>query len=215
MEIQETPLFNGISGSEMSGLVNCLKPVVNSYPKNALVYSEDEEITRLGVILSGSVKVIEEDFAGNTNIITDLAAPDLLGEEFVFSGGKSTMTVRAAEPADIAFIDNNKLTGVCGSACAQHIRLVRNLVQMLAGKSAEQREKLYILQKRTTREKLLAYLSAEAKKAGSGKFRVPLNRAQMAQYLCVDRSAMSRELCAMRDSGILEFYKNSFILNET
>jgi len=207
--LKQVPLFYGIA--ELEKLVNCLKPEVLSYSKNELIYSVGDIVTHVSVILSGSVRIIMEDYAENTDIADILKPGEIFGD---ICGGnkKSETTARAAERSQIMTIEYNKITDICQSACKYHTQAMSNLVRMLAIKNRELYEKLQILQKHTTREKLIAYLYVHAKKANNSKFNIPLNRAGLSEYLCVDRSAMSRELCKMRDEGLLEFYKSSFIL---
>ena len=108
----------------------------------------------------------------------------------------------------------SKILTVCPSACAFHNRLIRNLLTLVSRKNFQLNRKLEHMSKRTTREKLLSYLSMESKKANASTFTIPFNRQQLADYLSVDRSAMSNELCKLRDAGILEFNKNTFTIFE-
>jgi CRP-like cAMP-binding protein len=86
------------------------------------------------------------------------------------------------------------------------------MVRLLSYKNLELMKKINHITKRSTREKLLSYLSAEAKKQGSKSFLIPFDRQQLADYLCVERSAMSSELSKMRSEGLLEYQKSFFTL---
>ena len=108
------------------------------------------------------------------------------------------------------FINYKKMISVCSSACIFHSKLIGNLLQLIAQKNLMLNRKIEILSKRTTREKLLAFFMAH--KGASKKIIIPYNREELARYLCVDRSAMSKELCKMRDEGLLRFRKNIFEL---
>ena len=120
----------------------------------------------------------------------------------------------AASTCRILFLEVSKILTVCPSACAFHNRLIRNLLTLVSRKNFQLNRKLEHMSKRTTREKLLSYLSMESKKANASTFTIPFNRQQLADYLSVDRSAMSNELCKLRDAGILEFNKNTFTIFE-
>ncbi|MCL2699568.1 MAG: Crp/Fnr family transcriptional regulator, partial [Defluviitaleaceae bacterium] len=147
----------------------------------------------------------------NTSVAATLKSGEVFGD--ICAGiEKSETTARAFTSSQIMFIEYRKITGVCREACEYHIKTLCNLLGIFAAKNRALSEDLQVLQKRTTREKLLAYLYIHAKKADSPRFNIPFNREGLAEYLRIDRSAMSRELCAMRDEGLLEFYKNSFIL---
>ena len=209
--LRQAPIFDGISDTDLEHLVNCLNPTVQSCSKNELIYPAGEKTTRIAIILSGTVRIFTEDYFGNTNIMATLGQGEIFGD--ICAGiEKSEITVRAAGPLQIMFIEYFKTVDICRSACEYHKRILINLIMVLADRNRNLSEKLQIMQKRTIREKLLAYLYIHAKKAASPKFNIPLNRAELAEYLRVDRSAMSRELCLMRDEGILEFYKSSFVL---
>jgi len=209
--LRQAAIFDGIAEEELHKLVNCLNPAIQSYFKNELIYSAGDTVTSIAFVLSGSVRVFSDDYAGNIDISATLEQGEMFGD--ICAGiEKSAVTVRAVGPAQIMFIEHRKIAAICRSGCEHHTQALSNLLRVVAVKNSKLSEKLQILQKRTTREKLLAYLYIYAKKAGSPKFNIPLNRAGLAEYLRVDRSAMSRELCAMRDEGMLEFYKSSFIL---
>ena len=115
----------------------------------------------------------------------------------------------------VLFLNVQKMLHTCSSACPFHTLLIQNLMSVIARKALELTRKIEHLSKRTTREKLLSYLSAQAQEAGSSQFTIPFSRQQLADYLTVDRSAMSHELCKMRDEGILSFYKNQFVFQKS
>jgi CRP-like cAMP-binding protein len=161
------------------------------------------------MVLSGSARVIKEDENGNVMILTELAASELFGEAFACAGiEQSPVTVLAAEDSEILCIDYKKITSSCSSACGFHSKLIENMLKIIAEKNLLLNQKIEILSKRTTREKLLAFFDAQ--RGAAKKFSIPYNREELAHYLCVDRSAMSGELCKMRDEGLLKFHKNKF-----
>ncbi len=210
-------LFSGINteNGETEKLLNCLNPVNRSYAKNEIVFLAGTPITQIGIVLSGGVRIIREDFAGNTNIITELGVGDIFGESIVCSGlAESDISVRAASATDILFLDYKKIITSCQSACPFHSKLIFNMLKILAEKNVFLNEKVEVLSKRSTRDKLMTYFYLQAKQANDVQFSIPFNREELADYLCVDRSAMSRELCRMRDEGMIEFYKNAFIIKE-
>ena len=212
--LRQAPLFDNIDDADLEKLVYCLNPEVHSYSKNELIYTAGSLVRHISIILSGSVRIITEDYAGNTDILSILGQGEIFGD--ICAGiEKSEITARAAEQSQIMAIEYRLICNMCQSACGHHTLMLGNLLKVISNKNRELCEKLQILQKRTTREKLLAYLYIQAKQAGSLKFNIPLNRAELAEYLRVDRSAMSRELCEMRDEKLLEFYKSSFILLKT
>jgi len=210
--LRQTSIFDEITDGDLEKLVHCFNPEVQSYSKNELIYSIGDKVTSIGIIISGSVRVFTQDYFGNISMTAIMGRGEIFGD-ICMGTEKSGMTMRSYSESQIMFIDFRKMVGICPLACGYHIQILRNLLKVYATMNSELGEKLQILQKRTTREKLLAYLYLQAKKLGRLKVSIPFSRQGLAEYLSVDRSAMSRELCEMRNEGILEFYKSSFILD--
>ncbi len=206
-------LFVGISEGEIEPLLSCLSAKKRQYEKNAFIFSENESVSSVGLILSGGVHVIKEDYWGNRDILAHLGPGELFAEAFSCAEmAKLPVSVIAIEKAEVLLIDCQKIITTCPTSCAFHTRLIQNLLQILASKNILLMQKIEQLSKRTTKEKLLAYLSAESKKAASSTFTIPFNREELADYLSVDRSAMSNELSKMRDAELLTFSRNHFEL---
>ena len=119
----------------------------------------------------------------------------------------------AETPVTALFLDVSRVLTVCPAACPHHNRVIRNLLGELAGKTLRVNEKLTHMSQRTTRARLLSYLSAEARRQGARCFDIPFSRQQLADYLVVERSGLSRELCRLRDEGLLSFRRNHFELH--
>ncbi|GHV49629.1 Crp/Fnr family transcriptional regulator [Synergistales bacterium] len=172
-----------------------------------------EDVTAIGIVLSGGVHVLQEDFWGSRAILSHVAPGELFAEAFSCAGvGSLPVSVITTEPSEILFLDYKRVATTCSSSCAFHTGLIKNMMQILAGGNVMLTQKIEHLTRHTTREKLLSYLSEQARQAGQSAFEVPFNRQELADYLSVDRSAMSSELCKMRDDGILRFCKNHFEL---
>jgi CRP-like cAMP-binding protein len=207
------PLFEGIDRDDLPNLLDCLSARKKRYEKNSFVFMADEPPRFTGVVLSGSVHIIQDDFWGNRGIVSPAGPGELFAEAFPLAGiPRLPVSVRAAEKSEILLLDCKKIGASCPSACAFHARLVKNLLRILAEKNITLIQKMEHLTRRTTREKLLSFLSARARQARSRGFEIPFNRQELADYLSVDRSAMSASLCAMRDDGVLKFRKNRFEL---
>ena len=212
--IKKSPLFSGITGEETEDMLGCLSAQHKKYKKGQFIFRTGETISAVGMVLSGSVHIIKEDFWGNRTIIAEVSPGSLFGETFACLKSEALgVSVLAAEHSEIIFLDVQRIMTVCTSACEFHTRLIRNLLSVLAEKNMMLTKKIEHIAKRTTREKLLSYLSAESLKNNNASFEIPFNRQQLADYLCVDRSAMSNELCKLRDEGMLTFEKNNFSLN--
>ncbi|HNY16549.1 MAG TPA: Crp/Fnr family transcriptional regulator [Treponemataceae bacterium] len=207
------PLFEGIAPDDLQTLLSCVGMSVKSVKKGKTVIAQGSKIESLGIVVSGRVQVSRNDYDGNRVIMADIGPSQVFAESFVCAGlERSPVTVVASEDASILFLPFNRLMTSCQSACSFHQRLIVNLVGLLARKNLFLNSRLDITARRTIREKVLAYLDAESRKAGSLEFEIPFSRNELADYLAVDRSALSRELGAMRDGGLIDFTKARFRL---
>ena len=207
--IKNNPLFHGIEYNDFERMFCCIEAKTQKYKKDDIVLLSGGTISFVGVILSGGVIIIKEDIDGNIMLLTELTTSDIFGEVFACAGiDRSPVTVQVSEDSEILFINYKKIIAVCSSACGFHSKLIENMLSLIARKNLMLNQKIEILSKRTTRDKLLAFFDMHRNAAKT--FTIPYNREEMAQYLCVDRSAMSSELCKMRDEGLLRFHKNLF-----
>lgn len=202
-----SPLFRDITPADLASLLDCLDARERAYEKGAWLLRRGEWTDRLGLVLSGTVHILREDFWGSRSIV-GLAGPgEIFAESYALAGEPLEVSVLAASDARVLFLRvETALTG-CG-------QLTRNLTALLAEKNLTLTRKMRHMARRTTREKLLSYLSAQALRSGGPEFDIPMDRQQLADYLAVDRSAMSAALGKLRDEGVLEFRKNHFRLLE-
>lgn len=211
--LNSVPLFNRLDKQEISSILTCLNPKKKSYKKDEYILLAGDNITDIGIILSGKVHIIKEDYLGNRHILTTLTDGDLFAEVFVCAHINTLpVTIYAVSDSEILFIDYQRIINTCSSACNFHSLLIENMLSIISMKNVMLNQKIEYLTKRTTREKLLAYLYHQAELVGSNKFTIPLNRQELADFLCVDRSAMSNELSKLRDEGYISYNKNLFEL---
>jgi len=209
--LEHIALFDGIDSADLGNIIICLEGKVKQYPKNQSIIMVGEEITALGIVLTGRVQVIREDIMGNRMIVAGLGEGDIFGETFACAGVKeSPVSVFASEACEVLWISMKRIVSTCSSACDFHSRLISNLLQLLANKNLYLNNKMELLTKRSVREKIMAYLASQVEQHNASSFEIPLNRNELADYLCIDRSAMSRELSKLRDKGEIEFRKNYF-----
>ena len=202
MEISALPLFRGIAAGELPALLDRSSAREVRFAKGELLLHRGETPRSLGLVLEGGVHIIREDFWGNRSIV-GLAGPgEIFAESYALAGKPLAVSVLAAADGRALFLDAGHLSQ----------RLSANLLALLAEKNLMLTEKMRHMARRTTREKLLSYLSAQALRAGTAEFDIPLDRQQLADFLAVDRSAMSAALGKLRDEGVLEFRKNHFRL---
>lgn len=211
--VAQCPLFAGIDDNQLESLLGCLAATQRAYRKDEFIFLAGDKAVSVGVVVSGSVRVLQEDFWGRRMILAHIGPGGLFGEAFSCAE-KDTLpvSVAAAEAAGIMLLDYRKIVTTCSSSCVFHTRLVMNMMRILAEKNILLTQKIEHLSKRTTRDKLLSFLSAQALLAGNDTLALPFNRQELADYLCVDRSALSRELGAMHDEGLLTYDKNKFTL---
>ena len=209
----KSPLFAGIGAQDMEVMLDCLGAVERRFSRGEAVLRAGEPARRLGVVLSGRLQVCREDREGRRAVLSSVAPAGIFGEAHACAGTAALpVSVWAVEDSAVLLLDIARVVGVCPSSCAFHGRLVTNLLSVLAEKNILLSAKLEHVSRRTIREKLLSYLSAQAALAGSDAFSIPFDRQALADYLCADRSALSRELSALRREGILEAEKNRFRL---
>lgn len=211
--IKNCPLFKGIANEQLDSLFNCLGAQRKHYKKEEYIFRVEDRARFVGVVLSGGANVIQEDFWGNRTILTHVYSGELFGEAFSCAGAETLpVSVSATQASEIMLIDYKKIATTCSSACVFHARLISNMLQILAEKNIMLTQKMGYISKRTTREKLLAFLSAQALQAKGNEVYIPFNRQELADYLCVERSALSRVLMQMKDEGLLDYEKNRFTL---
>lgn len=213
--LEHTLLFRGISQKEIVSILDCLSARCAYYEKEQFIFRPGDTITHVGMVLTGIVHIVKEDFWGNKSIISEIPEGSLFAETYAcISSEPFDAAVMAAVNCDILFLDFQKIQTVCSSTCIFHTRLIHNLLTVLAEKNLMLTKKMEHMSKKTTRDKLLSYLSNRSAITGSSAFEIPFNRQQLADYLSVDRSAMCNEMSKLRAEGILTFKKNKFILKE-
>ncbi len=211
--LKSVTLFEGLKEEEMEAVLSCLSAKTGSYAKNQMIFNHGDQTTNIGIILSGQAQVIKEDYYGNRNLITNLVEGMLFGETFVCADIKTLpVSVICTAESIILWVDYRRIISPCTQACAFHSTLIYNMLKIVSMKNLILSQKIEFTSKRTTKEKLLSFLSSEAQRSGSNHFFIPFNRQELADYLSVDRSAMSYELSKLQKERRLTFHKNEFTL---
>lgn len=206
-------LFDGFSPEELSEIAEHLSPTERAFQKGEYIYQYGEPITTVGLLLAGRGHILKEDYWGNRAILAEISAGELFGEAYACFGEQKLMvSVQAAEACSVLFFDTRTLLDSCAEDCGFHHRIIRNLIGVLAEKNIRLTEKIEYMSRKRLRDKILSYLSDAAKKQGGLEFTIPFNRQELADYLSVDRSALSSELCRLRDEKLLDFHRNHFRL---
>ena len=214
--MKRCPLFTGIEETDLSVMLNCLNARVVAAEKRQILFSEGDPAKSVGIVLSGAVEIAREDYYGRRSIVGVMEPSGMFGEVFACAGVPiMPVSVAAVEKSEILLLDCRRILTVCSGACAFHSRLIENLLRVVAEKNLLLNQKIEILSKRTTREKLMAYLLIQAKKNGSDEFTIPYGRQALADYLEVDRSAMSAEIGRLKREGVIDTSRKWFRLLRT
>ena len=208
-----SPLFQGLSAEEWAALEQsgCLR--TKSYPRHAVIFHAGEQVHALGVVLRGTVHIENLDLWGSKSILSSISAGQAFAETYAFCGEALMVDAVAAEHCEILFLHTAALTDARIEPALQD-KLLRRLLAVSMRKNLSLSQRIFCTTPKTVRGRLLTYFSAQAARCGRMEFEVPFNRQQMADYLNLDRSALSKELCKMRDEGLLEFDKNRFVLKQ-
>lgn len=211
--LSRTPLLNGIPAEELERLLDCLQAVRRSYKKGAVICRMGDAVQSIGLLLHGSVTIESDDVWGGKSILDHIGAGQVFAETYACLPDEPLMvSVAAAEPCEILFLRADRILSPCPAACRCHARLIRNLLTVSAQKNLALSRRIFHTSAKTIRGRLLAYLSFQAIRENSACFSIPFNRQQLADYLSVDRSALSKEMGKMRDEGLISFSKNCFEL---
>lgn len=211
--IHSSTLFSGISEEELTAMLSCLDTKTESFPKDTFLLHAGDTAESVGLVLLGSVLIVQEDIWGNRNILSKAGPGQTFAAAYACAPGSLlNVSVLAETPVTAMFLNVKRVLNVCPSACEHHSRIIRNLLGELAEKNLRFGEKLTHMGQRTTRAKLMSYFSAEAQRLGTYEFDIPFSRQQLADYLAVERSGLSLELGKMRSEGLLDFHKSHFIL---
>ena len=206
-----SPLFDGIRPEDRKTMLDCIGYHIGTFRKGDIVAFEEENIQHIGIVISGSVDMVKEDLWGNKTMLVRISKNELFGETFACgSDHLSLVTFLVSEDATILFIPFHRVLNICSMACSFHHRLTENMVRIIANKNRDLMRKIEVISKRTIREKLLAYLSIQAQMQNTRYFEIPLGRVELAEYLCVDRSALTRELVKMKEDGLIDYDRNYF-----
>ena len=211
--LSKTKLFSGVVEEDILAMLGCLQARKKTFKKGEYILRQGEQLNDITVLVEGNLHVQRDDYWGNRSIISTIGVGEIFGEAYVGpDSGVLLNDVVAVEDSVVLFFDVYRIINVCSSACRFHTMVVQNLFLAISEKNRQLIQKLGHMSKRSTREKLISYLSEEAKKQNSGTIEIPFNRQQLADFLSVDRSAMSSELGKMRGEGLIIFEKNKFTL---
>lgn len=213
--LQSCPLFDGIAPKDLRAMLGCLNGRVTAFERNEVIFAADSRAEYVGIVLEGACQVVRDDFFGNRALLAQVGPGELFAEAFACAEvERLPVSVEGVKAGKVMVVQLRRIIQSCSNACAFHNRLVMNLLRIVAARNLQLNRKLEITSQRTTREKLMAYLTLQARQAGESTFVIPFDRQGLADYLCVERSALSAEIGKLRREGVLESERSRFTLLE-
>lgn len=211
--VRDCPLFSHIDPHDLRAMLNCLSARETLADRGAFIMDSSHARPLIGVVLSGSVAIISEDYFGKKSLLTILPAGSIFGESYsCIKAYNRSIAYQANEPSRVLLLDYDRILHACKLVCRFHHRMIENMVELIAQKNLELIDKLEVASQGSIREKLLTYLTRQAQLARNATFTIPFSRIELAEYLCADRSAMTRELTRLKKEGVIAFDKRTFTL---
>ncbi len=210
--LRRTPLLKGIDSGDLEKMLGCLGAWEADVNQGEKALTMGDAPDHIGILLMGELQIVREDENGGRALLTTLWPGDYYGEALACAGVMhSPVSVEAVAASRVLKVPNHRLMEPCANACAFHRQLIRNLASIIAKKNLMLQKRMEILEKKSIRDRVMLFLSGQMREAGKG-FSLAMSRGEMADYLAVDRSALSRELGRLRDEGVLAFDGNRFVV---
>ena len=215
-QIKNSPVFFGINEIELKEMLTCFNARLKTFEDGEIIIRQGELIKNIYLVLEGAVNIEKDSYWGRRIIVTQLGVNDNIALAFVASKNiESSIDAVSIGKTKLLILSYEKCTTMCQNVCTKHRLLINNLFEILSKENIELLQKIENISQKTIREKILTYLSNESKRAKSNVFEIPFNRQDLADYLNIDRSAMSFELSKMQKDGLIKFEKNKFVLRKT
>jgi CRP/FNR family transcriptional regulator, dissimilatory nitrate respiration regulator len=209
--VSKMDLFNSIDKDEISVMLDCLKPKFSVFKKNEYIITAGDRFDSIGIVLNGQVTISKENAAGSRVVMSVLGQGEMFGEMVAFSSrSKWPATVQAQETCEILFLPRDKIVGECSKLCSSHRILIQNFLRIISERALMLNKKVEYLTIRSMRGKISTYLLEQYKMTQDRNIMLPLKRNELADFLNVSRPSMSREMCKMRDEGVIDFHLSAF-----
>lgn len=210
--LKKLPIFFDLNDKEITSILIFFNCFEKSFQKNEFIFEIDKKIDKIGIIILGEINIIKEDFWGNRNILNKFKSGEIFGEVFALSKSSSNIMVEASQDCKILFLDLKNFSINSEKNSEEIIKFLTNIFKISLKKNILFTEKLEHISKKSIREKIISYLSTEAQKNKTNSFLIKFDRQELADYLFVERSALSRELSSMKKEGLIDYKKNHFTL---
>ncbi|MBR5123043.1 MAG: Crp/Fnr family transcriptional regulator [Anaerotignum sp.] len=213
--LANTMIFQGITPDEIKAMLGCLQAERKTYEKGEIIYRMGDVIPAMGLVLSGRVSIENDDIWGNKSILDTASSGQFFAETYACVPSEPMMvSVVASEKTEVLLLNVSRILQVCSNNCSHHNKIIHNLLSISARKNLNLSRRIFHTSSKSIRGRLLSYLSYQAMKNGSREFDIPFSRQQLADYLSVDRSALSNELSKMQKEGLLSVNRSHFVLLE-
>ena len=210
--LKKLPIFFDLNDKEITSILTFFNFFEKSFQKNEFIFEIDKKIDKIGIIILGEINIIKEDFWGNRNILNKFKSGEIFGEVFALSKSSSNIMGEASQDCKILFLDLKNFSINSEKNSEEIIKFLTNIFKISLKKNILFTEKLEHISKKSIREKIISYLSTEAQKNKTNSFLIKFDRQELADYLFVERSALSRELSSMKKEGLIDYKKNHFTL---
>lgn len=211
--LEKCPLFASIELEHIAAMLNCLQAQICNFKRGNYIISAGDKAGHVGIVLSGKVQISRTDYYGNRNILAEIVCPQSFGENCACSDIEyMPLDVVAIEDSSVLLINVRRITHICSNACGFHNRMIFNLLKIVTRKNLMLEEKISIMSRRTTKDKLLTYLGIISKKKGSDCFIIPYDRQALADYLGVDRSGLSAEISKLCREKLIKCHRSEFTI---
>lgn len=210
--LSKVTLFQKINSSELQSMLICLNAEIRQYKKGEFIIFAGDKVQHIGVMLEGNAHILKDDYEGERTIIATLARGDYFAEAICCAGvHESPVSVAATNDVKIMMLAFSRILHSCPNSCTFHTQMIENMLYSIARKNISLQNRIDVIGQRTLRMKILHYLQSFALHQGK-TVTIPFNRQEFAEFLCVDRSALSHELSRMKQDGLIEYRKNKFLL---
>ena len=210
--LKKLPIFFNLKDEEIISVLKFFKYYEESFKKNDFIFEIEKKIDKIGIIIFGEINIIKEDFWGNRNILNKFREGEIFGEVFALSKASSNIMVEASQDCRILFLDLKNFSIENKKNSEEITKFLSNIFKISLKKNILFTEKREHISKKSIREKIISYLSTEAQKNKTNSFLIKFDRQELADYLFVERSALSRELSSMKKDRLIDYKKNHFTL---
>ena len=211
-QVKNSPLFFGMKDDEIKGILECFHARIRSYDTGDIVIRQGERVSNIYLVLEGSVNIEKDSYWGRRIIVSRIGVNQNIALAFVASKNESNIDAVVAKKSKLLILSYEKCTSMCQNACTRHKVLINNMFEILSKENIDLIQKIENISQKSIRDKIMTYLSNEAQKKRNHSFDIVFNRQELADYLNIDRSALSFELSKLQKEGYIEYKKNSFLL---